>query len=155
METTQIIEEKREFGFKIDRKKWKAAVEAVEAARENRKEIFKKSIDDYCSKMEEKNITLGCSRGGFNDYVDLGYAEQLTKLYSIRAHARGRMHRRVVRMNATDWCYKLGNKTPSYRAFDEAGGMLKFTLTLADQALYIGDSWKEYEAAPEEIPVQE
>jgi hypothetical protein len=124
METN--ITETKDYTFKIDRVKWKAAVDAVLARREADR-----------AKTEKKNWAS----------LDYYYDAELTKLYSIRAHARGRMHRLHAIYNYSDWRKMPSAKSnmPKYDEFTQADGAIKFKLTMADQAAYIGDSWKEYE----------
>jgi hypothetical protein len=122
------------YRFRIDCKKWKQAVIEVELARENRRDIFKQQTDDYCSKTEGKNGVGILYRQGFNDDMDLDYAKKLTLLYSIRAHARGRIHRKRARVNTDK-------------------GQIKYNLTIEDQVAYIGDAWKKY-VYQDPIPTQ-
>jgi hypothetical protein len=125
MET--ITEEKKNYRFKIDWKKWKAALDAVHTAREEDR-----------AKTEKK----------FWSSLDYYYDEKLTKLYSIRAQARGRRHRQFALLNYTDWKKLPCSKTAliNYDVFSQNNGAIKIPLTLEDQAAYIGDSWKEYAA---------
>jgi len=137
---------------------------SLEAKRAEQVLCFKKSIDEYCNKTEGKNGTLILSRQGFNDYRDIYFAEELTKLYSIRAHARGRIHRTSAKLTWSEW-NKLGHQNyidstgkvtnvtdylAGLKTFTDTNGKIKFNLTLADQATYLGDSWKQYEYKAEE-----
>jgi hypothetical protein len=115
--------EKTVFGFKIDRVKWKNDVDAILLEREEKR-----------ANTEKKNWAA----------LDYHFDDRLTKLYSIRAHARGRVHRKFAILNEYDW-RKLGHKEPNWKEFIANNGMIKFPLTIVDQAVYIGDGWKEYE----------
>ncbi len=134
------------FGFKIDIMKWKKAIEAVNKAREGRNEEFMKGIDNHCEKWSGKNGMPTLYRQGFSDYMDFRYAEELTKLYSIRAHSRGRIHRKHVSLNYYEWRVLNGENwnADKYNEFLTANDCIKFNLTIEDQANYIGDSWQEY-----------
>lgn len=125
MENMETIIEEKNYRFRIDYAKWKAALDATLAVREEER-----------AKTEKK----------FWSALDYHYDQKLTKLYSIRAHARGRIHRAFALLNEYEW-RKLGHKTPDWKAFADNNGAIKFPLTLEDQAAYIGDSWKEYEKA--------
>ena len=125
---TEIKTEEKKYGFKIDWPKWKAAVDAVLTEREEKR-----------AKTEKK----------YWKALDYLFDERLTKLYSIRAHARGRIHRKYAILNEYEW-RKLGHKTPDWKEFSLHDGMIKFPLTIEDQAVYIGDSWKEYEKPAQE-----
>lgn len=123
------INELPNYRFRIDWPKWKTAVDKLLADRE-----------DARTRTEKKRW----------HEVDYYYSDRLTKLYSIRAQARGRIHRKRAELNQTDW-NKLGHKEPGYKDFLEASGSIKFDLTIEDQAKYIGDTWKEYERHPSEM----
>lgn len=127
METTEIIIEEKNYRFKIDYKKWKTALDELLAKREEAR-----------SKTEKKYWAS----------LDYYYDERLTKLYSIRAQARGRLHRAFARLNWSEWRKLPSSKIKEigYDLFTNNDGAIKFPLTLEDQAAYIGDSWKEYEA---------
>jgi len=124
METN--IAEKKDYTFKIDRMKWKAAVDAVLSRREAAR-----------AKTEKKDWAA----------LDYYYDAELTRLYSVRAHARGHMHRTYAIYNHYDWGKMPSGKVnmPNYGEFIKNDGAIRFKLTMADQAAYIGDSWKEYE----------
>lgn len=115
--------ENKVYGFKIDREKWMKAVTTLLTEREEKR------------KNTEKR---------FWSSLDYSYDEMLTKLYSIRAHARGRIHRKYAVLNEYDW-RRLGHKTPGWSEFAANNGVFKFNLTLDDQAVYISDAWKEFE----------
>ncbi len=123
METTEIKDTENKIGFKIDYDKWKADLDSILAEREKER-----------ASTEKKYWAA----------VDYRYDEQLTKLYSIRAHARGRIHRKYAKLNEYEY-RKLGHKTPGWQEFMANNGVIKFTLTLDDQTAYIGDSWMDYE----------
>lgn len=126
---TNIVEEKKNYGFKIDWKKWKAALDALLTERVNER-----------SDTEKKYWAS----------LDYRYDEKLTKLYSIRAHARGRIHRKYAILNEYDW-RKLGHKAHGWQEFVDSDGSIKFELTIDDQVVYIGDSWKEFEKHGESV----
>lgn len=68
-----------------------------------------------------------------------GNPEALTRLYSIRAHARGRIHRRKARIT---WIHL----PEVMRAQALAGcGSLVVELGMEDQVKLIGDAWKAFE----------
>lgn len=123
--------------FRIDLKKWKAAVEVVLESRQN-----------YPERYQEFNA-------GKITWRDVGYAnwaEQLTKLYSIRAHARGKLHRKIAKITYYEYMKLNGNKiedgftnTEKYKEFVNAGGKIKMSLTIEDQQTYIGEAWKKFE----------
>lgn len=113
-------------GFRIDRVKWQAAVDAL---------------------LNSRNIERAKTEKKYWPTIDYHYDGLLTKLYSIRAHSRGRIHRKYIRCNYSDW-RKLPSSQinlPKYDEFINANGEIKFELTLADQAVYIGGNWKQYE----------
>lgn len=127
MENTEIIvESNKNYRFKIDWKKWKADVDSLLTDRKDARE-----------RTEKKGWSA----------IDYYYDSRLTMLYSIRAQARGRIHRSTARLNWSDWkklpCAKVN--PVAYDLFTQNNGAAKFLLTLDDQASYIGDSWKEYE----------
>lgn len=126
METNEI----KNYRFKIDRVKWKQA------------------IDELLTKRAEWPNLMQELKEGKKTFKEVGWEPdwkaQLTKLYSIRAQARGRLHRQAAKLTQYEWS-KLGHKTPYWQEFVNSNGVIKFTLTLDDQAAYIGDSWKEYE----------
>jgi hypothetical protein len=95
--------------FKIDWKKWKAAVDAASTA--------------------------------------VYAAEKLTLLYSIRAMARGRVHRKRAKLTASTH-KKLRPKAekPTWGDFTDAHGQIAIDLDAADQAAFVGERWKEFEA---------
>ncbi len=125
-----IVETNKNYRFKIDWKKWKTALDETHAVREADR-----------AKTEKK----------FWASLDYCYDEKLTRLYSIRAQARGRLHRRFALLNWPEWRKMPSSKANKvkYDAFTNNDGAIKFPLTLEDQATYIGDSWKEYEAKVE------
>lgn len=123
MET--IIEEKKNYRFKIDYAKWKNDLDDLLAQREN---------DRKCTPKKE----WAC--------LDTYYDPKLTKLYSILAQSRGRIHRAFARLNYDEW-----RKLPSskinpvkYDLFVQNDGAVKLPLTLDDQATYIDNDWKQY-----------
>ena len=137
MRTAKEKTMEKKYGFKIDLPKWKAAEKALLDKREEER-----------AKTEKKYWAS----------LDYFYDEQLTKLYSIRAHSRGRIHRKYAYLNWSDW-KKLpisANKL-SYDDFNNSNGQIKFELSLEDQAAYIGDSWKQYaiETPVENITIPE
>lgn len=133
--------------FRLDWKKWKAAVDEVEARRIQLREMRASSASWEAYK---KVGLLGA-------YDEL-FVEKLTKLYSIRAHARGRVHRgraylsmdRIIplRLPKIDkYTYgTLEERVALKRSFGHPeSGHAKVNLTMADQAAYIGDEWKQFE----------
>jgi len=124
MET--ITEAKKDFRFKIDYAKWKAALDALLADRA-----------DARARTEKKNWSA----------LDSYYDPRLTKLYSIRAQARGRIHMRFTRLDWSQWSKLPSSKQNKvgYDEFTKRNGMIGWYLTLEDQAVYIGDEWNEYE----------
>jgi len=120
--------ENEKIGFKIDAKKWKQDLEVLLKQKEDwqqARELFLKT-NDY--KL-------------YVSYVD--WDDKLTKHYSIRAHARGKLHRQRARLNAYE--YKQLGYVPEYKKFIENNGAIIVPLTIIDQAKYIDDNWKEYE----------
>lgn len=103
--------------YRIDFKKWKAAVDEVEANKAQKPQLVK---DLAAGKIDWKKYR---DDGGWRNH-----AEELTLLYSIRAHGRGRIHR--------------------LRA-QPIGEGLKRDLTVEDQVKYIGDRWKAFERVVE------
>lgn len=122
----------KNYRFKIDWNKWKAALDAIHAEREADR-----------AKTEKK----------FWASLDYYYDEKLTMLYSIRAQARGRLHRQFARLNQAEWKKLPSSKVKEigYDLFTQSDGAIKFPLTLEDQAAYIGSSWKEYEKEANDI----
>lgn len=79
---------------------------------------------------------------------DEEFQAKLTKLYAIRAHARGRVHRCRARLTANQLCKlgRAGNRWDAIKMMgDPMDGHAKFDLTIEDQARFIGDEWKKYE----------
>lgn len=123
MET--ITEEKKNYRFKIDYAKWKADLDALLADRAEAR-----------ARTEKKNWSA----------MDAYYDPKLTKMYCIRAQARGRIHMRFAKLDWSQW-----NKLPSskqnkvgYEEFTKRDGAIGWYLTLDDQAAYIGDDWIWY-----------
>lgn len=80
-----------------------------------------------------------------------GNASELTMLYSIRAHGRGRIHRRNAGLTWHEWSKLPANVGKDLlslyqqqRGFTDAGGKLTLILTLEDQAAFIGERYKEF-----------
>lgn len=106
--------------YKIDRKKWLEAVKAVDAFRAEKEKIQLRIARKELDWLEAyKDPALK----PFVSYRD--EKGELTKLYSIRAMARDRIHRKRAR---------IGNEIVD--------------LGWDDQLKYVGDAWKEYEATP-------
>jgi hypothetical protein len=87
-----------------------------------------------------------------------GDAERLTMLYSIRAHARGRTHRKRARITYAEARRILpGGSTLDMagQTFVDHGGTMVLTLDLDAQTKYIGERWKDYERRPEPEAVAE
>lgn len=124
MET--IAEEKNNYRFRIDYGKWSAAVDALLAERASAR-----------ARTEKKNWSA----------MDAYYDPKLTKLYSIRAQSRGRIHMRYTKLDWGQWSKLPSSKINKvgYDEFTKRDGAIGWYLTLDDQAAYIGDSWKEYE----------
>jgi hypothetical protein len=129
----EINMENDNFGFRIDIVKWREALRALEERRKN-------WPVEYATKQK---AALDAGQKYFYEY-EPHWEEQLTRLYSIRAHSRGRIHRTAAKLTQYEW-NKLGHNTPGQQKFTEANGSIKFDLTIIDQAKYLGDSWKEYE----------
>lgn len=76
--------------------------------------------------------------------------KELTKLYSIRAMARDRLHRKRAALTGYDTTILLGKERyealGGWGAFVDANGTISTDLTLADQEKFIGLAWKDYEA---------
>lgn len=132
--------------YKIDLKKWKNTVSALLNDRADRL-TFSKDVVAGTKTWNEYHAK-------FKGYPQ--YEEELTMLYSIRAHIRGKIHRKVAKLTDYEWHKLRGKKTdkPStedsvermrmIKLFVENNGKIKFDLTLEDQAVYIGDKWKKY-----------
>lgn len=110
--------------YQIDWKKWWTAVQAAEAAKQAEPE----------------------------GWIRQKHERELTVLYSIRAHGRGRVHRRVAGLTHYEAMKLLGDKKLAYSCeeFTEADGRLTLELDLEDQAKFIGDRWKEFVKAAEQ-----
>ena len=111
--------------YRIDKKKWDAAVAAVIARRAEP------------------------GRPGWKRDRDTA---ELTLLYSIRAHGRGRLHRARVRLTYAEAVVakdRAWAKHMDASDFAAAGGKLVHELDLEDQARYVGTAWTEYELVAE------
>lgn len=82
----------------------------------------------------------------------------MTLLYSIRAQARGRLHRHRAALAYHEFI-KLPVKTRlvwTVESFQQHGGRIKFDLSLEDQAAYVGHAgeefWREVEAVVTSSP---
>lgn len=106
--------------YRIDWQKWWTAVQAAEAAKVA-------ATQDWIRQKSERELTV---------------------LYSIRAHGRGRIHRRRAGLTHEEARQLLNTGRP-YEAFTAAGGRLTLELDLDDQAALIGDRWKEFVRAEE------
>lgn len=103
--------------YKINRQKWLAAVQAIEAWRVRRDEVKAEVAltGDWLAAYKDP------ARKEFVCHRDTD--AELTKLYSIRAMARNRIHRKRAR-NAKGEIRDLGWE---------------------DQLAYVGEAWKAYE----------
>ena len=121
------------YRFRIDWKKWKNDVDVLLARREEWPKLVQEVKE---GKKTQKEI----------GYYEPNWAAELTWLYSIRAHARGRLHRKYAKLTQYEWG-KLGHKKPEWQEFVAANGKIKFELTMEDQAKYLdnGCGWKKYE----------
>lgn len=130
MENMETITNEKSYRFKIDWKKWKAA------------------LDELLAKREEWPKLMQELAEGKKTFKEIGWEPnwkaQLTMLYSIRAQARGRLHRQTAKLTYHEW-KQLGHLSPGWQDFASNNGVIKFPLTLDDQAAYIGDSWKGYQ----------
>jgi hypothetical protein len=129
--------------FRIDRQKWLEAVKAVEARRE--------ASPGLVAQAKAGLITWKQFQDSGARSYDEAFQEELTKLYSIRAQAHDHLHRRRARLTYSQ-ALKLAIPGAATMPFIEAGGTLVFDLTAEQQALYVGDAYKEFER-PEELPV--
>src|ERR1700742_2459593 len=81
-----------------------------------------------------------------------GKREELTKLYSIRSMARGKLHRKRAEFTAYEFSKLRGSDAVQAiggsSAFTQANGTLVFDLTAEDQEKYIGLAWQEFERVP-------
>jgi hypothetical protein len=125
--------------FKIDWKKWNEAVKEAEAKRD--------------SVIVRRTAGLSPWSSKFIEVANQAHAEYqgiFTKLYSIRAMAHDRVHRKSARLTSYEY-RKLGHAVSDELLFIDNGGTLVLPLTAEDQAKYVGDDWKQYER-PEPAP---
>ncbi len=126
--------------YKINWKNWKAAVDEALAHRETKKQL---NADLAAAKITFKEFIAG---GGLRDHD-----HELTLLYSIRAHGRGRIHRRKAALTWEQWRKLPANVDKDVKSlfaqqpgFTNNGGTLTLMLELEDQAAFIADAWKGY-----------
>ncbi len=108
--------------YKIDVKKWKAAVAEIEDFRVKADEVHKRIISkelDWLKAYQDPATRIFYGRD-----TNL----ELTRLYSIRAMARNRIHRKRARV---------------------AGEVVD--LGWDDQLAFVGERWKEYERVVEQL----
>lgn len=128
--------------YKINWDKWKAAVDEVLAHRETKQQL---NADLAAAKISFKEWIAG---GGLRNHE-----EELTRLYSIRAHGRGRIHRKRAALTWDQWRKLPANTGKDAKSlyaqqegFTNNGGTL--TLILKD---LIKDAWKSYVKAEEKV----
>lgn len=132
------------FRFRIDWKKWNDDVDLLLVRREKWPKLVQEVKDGKKTWKE-----IGYWAPDWND--------ELTTLYSIRAQAHGRLHRKGAKL--TFWQYsKLGYNKYSSEEFNKNGGKIKVPLTFMDQITYIGNKWRQYEVGyitpPSLIPIK-
>lgn len=114
--------------------------------------------------MKEKNTPWQEIFARFGYVDDAQMEERLTKLYAIRAHARGKVHIKRAFLHADEVMKMVaGVKTRDQARLVLRGAMkcgcnpesghAKLDLTFEDQAKYLGDSWREFERAPDTYTV--
>jgi hypothetical protein len=126
--------------FRINWLKWDAAVKAVEARRALQPKLNADLKADVINWQQYR------AAGGAS--CDEALADELTKLYSIRAMGRGRVHRSGARLTRSQAC-GVGLKELNNGQYVVFGGTIIHDMTAEHQEKYVGDAWKEYERQPE------